>query len=234
MIKYKLKIVDIVDETEGTKTYYIEKPENLTWEAGAHTHIGHVGFDSGEKPNKNWVRHMSIMTLPDENKVGITTRLSGSSSEFKNKMAKLNIGDEVVLFKLGSRMALRRCGRPVVLLSMGVGIAAVRPVILSFIRDKADVPYLVNMNVDSSGNFIFKDEFDNLSDENFENYWLNSRQAFYEKLEHLAELEKAIYYIVGSDKFIKDVIKSLKSRNVNSEDIVIDKKEEAIQEFFSA
>ena len=232
MIKCKLKIIDIVEEAQGTKTYYFEKPEDFTWEAGAHTHIAHVGFDKGEKPNKSWVRHMSIMTLPYENKIGITTRVPGSSSEFKDKLSKLNIGDEVVLFKLGSRMALRRCNRPVILLSMGVGIATMRPIIYSFVKDKADVPYLINVNVDSSGNFIFKDELDRFTDENYKNYWLNSRQAFYERLQELIHTEKAIYYIVGSDAFIKDIIQRLIGENVNVADIHIDKKDEVLKDYF--
>lgn len=231
MIKYKLKIVDIIDEAEGTKTYYFEKPENFTWEEGAHTHIGHVGFDDGEQINKNWVRHMSIMTLLNENKIGITTRVPGSFSEFKNKLSKLNIGDEVILFKLGSRMILRRCNRPIVLLSMGVGIATMRPIILTFISDKADIPYLINVNVDSSGDFIFKDELDKLTDDSYKNYWLNSRQDFYDELQQLIEIENPIYYIVGEDVFIKDIIQQLRAKNVINSDIIIDKKDEVAHEF---
>jgi ferredoxin--NADP+ reductase len=231
MIKYTLKIIDIIDEARGTKTYYFEKPADFFWQEGAHTHIGHVGFDAGEKPNKNWVRHMSIMTLPDDNKVGITTRVPGSSSEFKGKLSELKIGDQVILFKIGSRMTLRRCNKPVILISMGVGIAAMRPIILTFAKDKDNVPYMINLNVDSSGDFIFKDELDKLTAENYKNYWLSSRQALYETLKQLIESEDAIYYIVGSDVFIKDIIHRLKANNVSSSDIVIDKKEEVMQEF---
>ncbi|WP_163193443.1 FAD-dependent oxidoreductase [Clostridium thermarum] len=232
MIKYKLKIKDIIEEAQGTKTYYFEKPKDFTWEAGAHTHIAHVGFDEGEKPNRNWVRHMSIMTLPQENKIGITTRVPGSSSEYKQKLSKLNVGDEVVLFKLGSRMGLRRCDRPIILLSMGVGIATMRPLIHSFINDKTGVPYLINVNVDSSGNYIFKDELDKLTDESYKNYWINSRQDFYERLQQLTERQNAIYYIVGSEMFLKDIIHQLLLKKVKAEDIVIDKKDEVLKDYF--
>ncbi|MCB2293238.1 hypothetical protein LGK95_06855 [Clostridium algoriphilum] len=61
--------------------------------------------------------------------------------------------------------------------------ATMRTVILTFINDKANIPYLVNVNVDSSGDFIFKDELDILADESYKNYWLNSRQDFYETLQ---------------------------------------------------
>lgn len=232
MIKYKLKIIDIINEAKGTKTYYFEKPEDLTWEPGSSIHMGIVGFDEGEKPNKSLVRHMSIMTLSNENKIGITTRIPGSSSDFKNNLSKLNIGDEVVFFKLSSKMPLRRSNRPVILLSIGVGLASMRPIIHSFLSDKTNPPYLVNVNVDSSNDFIFKEELDKFVDENYKNYWLNSRKAFYELLDELTQTENNIYYIVGSNNFVKDTIQSLKAKNVSVEDIVIDKREEDLRKLF--
>lgn len=232
MVKYKLKLIDILEEAKGTNTYYFEKPADLTWEEGSHTHIGHIGFDEGEQPNKNWVRHMSIMTLPKENKIGITTRVPGSSSEFKRKLSELKRGDEVILFKLGSRLQLKRCNRPIILISMGVGIAAFRPMILAYKENKSDIPSLFNVNIDASGEFIFKEELDQLVDESYRNYWVASRQDFYAKLQQLTKAENAIYYIVGSDPFIKDMIPYLREKQVKDEDMILDKKEEKLQEYF--
>lgn len=230
-MKHKVKILDIIDEVKGTKTYILEKPENYTWIEGSHTHIGLVGFDEGEKPNKNLVRHMSIMTLPTEEKIGFTTRVQDNPSEFKYKLSQLNIGDEVVVFKLGSRMELRRCNRPIVLLSMGVGIATMRPLILAFINDSSNIPNLFNVNVDASGD-IYKSELDKYENENYKNYWLDSRNEFYETLNQLTETQNAIYYIVGADLFIKDIIQKLRVRNVNDADIILDKKPDIIDTYF--
>lgn len=232
MIKYKLKIIDIIEEAKGTKTYLLVKPEEFKWDEGSHTHIGIVGFDEGEKPNKSLVRHMSIMSLPNEKTVGITTRVPGSSSEFKNKLSELNTGDELIIFKVGSRMSLRRSNRPIILLSMGVGIATMRPLILSFLNDKADIPFLVNANVDSSGEFVYKDELDKLTNDCYKNYWIDSRMDFYETLNKLVETKNAIYYVIGSDLFIKDMIQRLRSKNVSDSDIILDKKDEKVIEFF--
>ncbi|WP_026887656.1 FAD-dependent oxidoreductase [Clostridium beijerinckii] len=231
MEKYTLKIIDIIDETDSTKTYLFEKPENLTWEPGSHTHIGHIGFDIGDKPRKEWVRHMSITTLPEENKLAITTRVPGSKSEFKNKLSELKIGDEVVFFKIGSRMRLRRINRPIILISMGVGIATMRPLVLSFINDKTNIPYLLNINIDSSDKFVFKNQLDKLADENYKNYWINSRKGFYEILSKSMKLGDAIYYVVGSDAFIKDIIQRLRVNNIKIDDILIDRKDEVKQKF---
>ncbi|AJG99018.1 FAD-dependent oxidoreductase [Clostridium beijerinckii] len=231
MEKYTLKIIDIIDETDNTKTYFFEKPKNLTWEPGSHTHIGHIGFDIGDQPTKEWVRHMSITTLPAENKIAITTRVPGSKSEFKNKLSELKIGDEVVFFKIGSRMGLRRINKPIILISMGVGIATMRPLILSFINDKTNIPYLSNINIDSSDKFVFRNQLDKLADENYKNYWINSRKEFYEILSQSMKSEDAMYYVVGSDAFIKDIIQRLRANNVKIDDIVIDRKDERKQEF---
>lgn len=231
-MKHKAKIIDIIEETKEAKTYLLEKPEQFNWNEGSHTRFGLAWFEQGEKPNKKLFRHMSIMTLPSEGKVGFTTKIPGSSSEFKNKLSKLKIGDEIVFFKLGSRMRLRRCNKPVVLLSMGVGIATMRPLILSFVNDKTNVPFVVNMNINSSGEFVYKNELDKLENDDFKNYWIESRRDFYEKLNHLIDANDAIYYIVGDEFFIKDIIVKLKNKNVDSTDIILDKREEVIHGYY--
>lgn len=233
MIKYKLKIIDIIEEAKDTKTYYLEKPKDFTWEAGSHTHLALLGFDDGDKPNKNLVRHMSIMNLPEENRLGITTRIpSNNPSEFKSKLSKLNIGDEVVIFKIASKLALKPSNRPVVLLSMGVGIAALRPVIKTYLKDTSLVPTLTNINVDSSKDFIYKTELDSLTNETYTNLWLDSRQAFYEKLEEVSNIENAFFYIIGSYDFLKDTTSKLIAKNKTISDIVLDVRENTVNELF--
>lgn len=233
MIKYNLKIIDVIDEGNESKTYLFEKPEDFTWEEGSHVHIGLAGFDQGEKPNKNWVRHMSIMTLPDEGKIGFTTRAKRNPSEFKQRLFSSSIGDDITFFKLGSRLGLRRTGKAIVLLSMGVGIATMRPLIKAFLNDDSNIPSVISLNIDSSSEFVYRKELDQLTDENYKNYWMNSRTSYYETLQQLANSENAIYYIVGSDLFLQENIKCLKSANVDKENIVIDKKAEMQSMFFN-
>ncbi len=43
--------------------------------------------------------------------------------------------------------------------------------------------------------------------------------------------EDAMYYVVGSDAFIKDIIQRLRANNVKIDDIVIDRKDERKQKF---
>ena len=232
MEKYKLKVIDIVEEAAGIKSYYFEKPSELDWSEGAHVHIGHIGYDVGELPNKAWVRHMSITTLPSENKLGITTRVPGSCSEFKQKLSELTIGDEAIFFKFGSRMDLRRVNRPLILLSMGVGMATIRPMLLAYIKDSSDIPSLINVNVNSTEEHLFRNELEQQTTHNLNNYWLNSRQDFYKLRDQLSEKKNSFFYIVGSDEFMRENIRFLMGKGVRNEDIILDRKEEKRREYF--
>ncbi|MDF2845211.1 MAG: hypothetical protein K0R00_3637 [Herbinix sp.] len=232
MIKYTLKVIDIKQEASNTFSFYMEKPDDLIWIEGAHTHIGIVGFDKGELPNKNLVRHMSINTLPDENKIGFTTRIQEPQSEFKSELSKISIGDELVIFKLGSRLNLRRNNRPIILLSMGVGIATMRPIVHAFLVNSSSISSLVSVNIDSSKNYIFRDELDAIQTDLYKNYWYDCRADFYQSLNEFTELKNPLYYVIGSDNFIKDIIRTLHFKNVKEEDIFLDKKEEVLADYF--
>ncbi len=233
MVKYKVKITDIIEEAHGTKTFILDKPEDFTWLEGAHTHIGMLGFDEGEIPNKAWVRHMSIITLPEDNKIGFTTRVYPPFSEFKDKLSVLQAGDEVVLFKIGSRMYLRREEKTVVLVSMGVGIATMRPLIKSFIKDQTGIRELISLNIDSSGDFIYKAELEQLHNPKLKKYFAENRNEFYGILNVISENKDAYYYLVGSDNFLRDIIKYLKNKNIPEKSILLDKKEELLADYFS-
>lgn len=105
---YWTQINKIVEETDNVKTYYLDCPEDFTWEEGAHTHLALKGFNAGNKPNRSLVRHMSITTLPHENIIGITTRIREKCSEYKAVLRNLEIGTEVALFKTHSNVPLKR------------------------------------------------------------------------------------------------------------------------------
>lgn len=231
-MKHKLKIVDIREESDKTKTYLLEKPIELNWDEGSHTHIAHSGYDDGEFPNKNLVRHMSIMTLNQENLLGFTTRLNDKPSEFKRRLAELNIGDDLIVFKLGSRMRLRRENKSIVLLSMGVGIATMRPLIKTFLEDNSQIPHLININVDNTNSHVYQSELDASETSNYHNYWTKSRVEFYQTLTNILKDNHSIFYIVGSDLFLRTVIKKLKSLGIKLDDIVIDKKDGILQLYY--
>ena len=131
-------------------------------------------------------------------------------------------------------MYLRRENRPIVLVSMGVGLATMRPLIHSYIKDNTDIPKIININVDSSKDYIYKAELDHLVNSYYQNYWIATRNDFYETLNQTSEDSNAIYYVVGSDDFIIDVIKFLRNKMVHDDSIIIDKKDELLAKYFAS
>lgn len=235
MVMYTLKIIDIVEESENSKTYYLEKPEELTWEEGAHTHIALPWFQKGEERNKELVRHMSIMTLAEENKIGFTTRVKEEASLYKQELSKMSVGDELVLFKLGCHLQLRREERPLVLLSMGVAIAAMRPLIKAFVRNSDQISKLYNININKEEDYIYIDDLANDTEltDDLELIYVEDKTNYYEAIKEVSENVSPIYYIVGSDSFLTDNIEFLRSRGVKEEDIVLDKRADRRELFFN-
>lgn len=232
MKMYWTKINKIVDETPEIKTYYLDLPEDFTWEEGAFTHFGLKGFNEGEKPNRRLVRHMSISTVPNEKTIGITTRIKEECSEFKAFLRQHEVGDEVALFKIHCNVPLRRENKNVYLLSAGVGSATFRPIVIDYINNQTNINQLHSLNIDTSEKYIFTDIFANNPASNFTTDFTNNRVAYYDKVKELTVDKDGIFYIVGSDEFLKDNIAILREAGIDRNNIMLDKRQGQLPEFF--
>lgn len=213
-------IEDVVQEAAQTYTFRLKTPDGFTWEEGAHTHFALEGFNAGDAPNRSLIRHMSISTLPDEGVIGITTRIQDECSEFKSLLRGMARGETVALFKTYSNVPLKRDGRPIVLLSSGVGLATFRPLVKAYRADATGVPLVRSLNVDSSGDFLFRDVF--TTDEQMTSTYVASRQAYYTQLDTLTQTD-GWYYVVGSDDFLRDTIQALRANGIAPDQILLDK-----------
>lgn len=228
---YWTKINRIVDESPEIKTYYLDCPEGVTWEEGAHIHLALTGFNAGDKPNRSLVRHMSISTLPSEETIGITTRIKEECSEFKRILRTLDVGDEVAVFKIHSNVPLRRENKNIYFLSSGVGLATFRPLVLEYFNSQENVGQVHSLNVDSSKQYLFPDLFETVTDNNFSSQFVNNRKDYYERVEELAADKDALYYIVGSDEFLLENIAILHEQGIQSDHIKLDKHERRLADF---
>lgn len=223
---YWLKIKKIVQETSEIKTFLLERPEDFTWDAGAHTHFALKGFNAGSQPNRSLVRHMSISTLPSEEAIGITTRIREQCSEFKSILKQLRIGDEAAIFKTHTNIPLRRIGKKVYLLSSGVGLATFRPIALDYFHRPDGIVHMHSLNIESSKQFLFPDIFQSDPDKNFTAQFVDNRQAYYEEVRKLAQDKDGLFYIVGSDEFLVQNIALLRENGISADQLMIDKREE--------
>lgn len=215
MKKHLLNIVDIREELSDMKTFFLQCPEDYDWAEGSVTHIAHPGYENEE----GWVRHMSIMTLPQEGLIGFTTRIHDNSI-YKQKLNNLKIGDTLVVFKTHSHLTLRRENRPIVFISMGVALATLRPLFLTLKKDNHNIKESHHLHVYKESDLLYGNE---TSDCGINQHLVKNRQAFSAVLPDLLR-DDALYYVVGSDDFMRDTIVTLKSLNVKSDQIVIDRR----------
>ena len=223
---YWTKINTIIEETPEVRTYLMDRPEDFTWEEGSHTHFALEGFNAGDKPNRDLIRHMSISTLPHENFIGITTRIKEQCSIFKTALKDHKIGDEVAIFKTRSNVPLKRDDKNVYLLSSGVGLATYRPLVLSYFERAEGVNQIHSLNIDSSKDFLFTDIFKLTPDKKFTAQFVDNRKDYYEEVQQLAADKNGLFYVVGSDEFLVHNIKVLREQGVQPAQIMLDKYEE--------
>lgn len=230
---YWTKINKVIEESSEVKTYMLECPKDFTWEEGAHTHFALEGFNAGEKPNRSLVRHMSISTLPQEDSIGITTRIKEQCSEFKSTLRDLKVGSKVALFKTGSNVPLKRENKNIYFLSSGVGIATLRPLLLDYIERADNVNHIHSLNIDSSKDFLFTDIFKTTDEQKLTATYVDNRKDYYEKVKDLAIDENGLYYVVGSDEFLVENISVLQEAGIRADQIVLDKHERRLPEFLA-
>lgn len=229
---YWTKINKIIEETPEVKTFLLDLPEGFTWEEGAHTHLALEGFNAGDQPNKSLVRHMSISTLPNEQTVGITTRIRELCSEFKSILRNLEVGDKVALFKIHSNVPLKREDKNIYLLSSGVGLATFRPLVLTYLERPDNINRIHSLTIDSTKDYLFTDVFESAPDKNFTSQYVDNRKDYYEEVKKLAADQDGLFYVVGSDEFIMQNIDVLREHGIKPEQIVLDKRERQLPNFF--
>ncbi|MEK5037082.1 dihydropteridine reductase [Sporosarcina sp. FSL K6-3457] len=228
---YWTKINKIIDETPEVKTYLLDRPEDFSWEEGSHTHFALKGFNTGDKPNRSLIRHMSISTLPHENSIGITTRIREQCSEFKATLRNLEVGNEVAIFKTHSNIPLKRENKNVYLLSSGVGLATFRPLVLDYFERAENVNQIHSLNIDSSKDFLFTTIFESAPDKKFSSQFVDNRKDYYDEVKNLATDKDGHFYVVGSDEFLMENIELLRAQGIEPEQIMLDKRQQQLAEF---
>lgn len=227
MDKHQVKILDIKEEYKNVFTYTLEKPEDLVWDEGSSFHLALPGYDTGSEINKKLVHHLSINTLTDEGTIKFTTKIPIRKSVFKKALSNLKEGDEVTIYKIKSHMILRREDKPIVLLSQGLAMSTMRPLIKKFEIDNSNIPELISLNVNKKDNHLYEKDFECVDGTCFFKYWLESRNDYLKKLKDLAnEKPDAYFYVVGSEIYVLDTLYILRENGIANSQIIIDKSDE--------
>ncbi len=221
--RLSVKLINIVKHNEETYSYDFQKDMMMDWYEGDSSKL-FLQSSEGEEGRK-----FSHASLPEEEIIRFTTRIRPNPSAYKKTLSSLKIGDRVEMTPPSGHFRLIREDRPIVLISNGVGIAAVRSLVKAFDKDDYGIPFMLQINVDHSGE-IYDDEFEEIArrQSHFKSVYTKGRKAFYQTLDY--ELQKFVFssfdhpwlYVVGSDEFVEDTIQHLTSVGYGREDILTD------------
>lgn len=221
--RHQLKLVNIIEHGSDTYSYDFEKTPVGEWSEGDSSKIF---FQIGEKEVG---KAFSYATLPSEPIVRFTTRIRPVRSDFKQMLSEVKIGETVEITYPKGDFKIQRLNRPIILLSNGVGIAATRALVKAFEADSDGIHSMTQINVDASG-AIYEEEFEALMHENskFKSLYVKHRAEFYEALKAkiiaLWETvdETPLFYVVGSETFVKGTVTYLYEAGYNDGDVVLD------------
>lgn len=221
--RYTIELKEIIQHNEETFSFDFVSEDITSWAEGDSSKL-YVKMGDGEMGKK-----FSYATLPDEKTLRFTTRIKEERSVYKQQLADMKIGDTLEVTEPSGDFKLKRVKRPVLLLSNGVGIAAVRSLVKHYEDNTLFVPEMMQINVDSKGH-IYKDEFDLLKESlsNFSSYYVTNRKAFYGLVDHELQLMIArhkidpLVYVVGSNSFVNENVSHLKDVGFSEEDIITD------------
>lgn len=225
-----IKILKIEKLNSDSYSFTCSRPENLSWEVGSNGHFSleiPTGDKIRDKPNQ---RHMSIVSHPDEEHIVFSTRIRQERSSFKARLSDLTVGDQLYLYGLNNRIPIVKANRPLLFITMGVGIGTCRPYLVEYKNSEGEISSLSILSICKEGEILFKEEFENMSLVNFENRYTNDRTTFFMEIEqYLKRAEDPVIYPIGSDQFLAQTCSFLLDHQIKDEAIYIDKKKTATE-----
>lgn len=221
--RHKVILREITLDAEHTYSYHFAYDGSFTWKEGDSSKL------FLDVNNEKMGKKFSHASLTHEGTIRFTTRVRPERSDYKESMSRLVCGDIVEISKPKGDFGLTRDRRPVVLLSNGVGIAAVRSLIKSFEQDMTGVPFILQINVDRHEP-LYSKEFDRLQQDrdNFKSLYVTNRNLYTgvldHELQHIMEafVREPIFHVVGSETFVVETIRHLHLVGFENEAIITD------------
>jgi len=219
---FKTQVVEFISATNIDKDYYVirlKKPSDLMWRSGEHAIFSLPG---SKVEGKKW-RAFSIASTPKEDEMLIGTRTGKEVSSFKKHFINMKKGELVKLRGPFGWFTEQDKNSPVIFIGLGVGVTPFRALLKSFDQQE-------NRNLEfiysSSNVFLFKDEINKIVEQNdkFNMFYTRTIEETNDAISESARkyVNKAFYYIGGSQKAIKSITKLLKMNGIKSKKIIND------------
>ncbi len=227
MERFRSEIIEIRKENPETYTYIMKNPHGHTWESGANTHVALNGFDINPgRTDSTLVRHMSILTAPEEGYLAFTTRIRNNPSRYKKVLMGTGVGDYITIYKSKAHMRPERNGGNIVCFAMGVAVAAFRPFVLGYFKNQDGIKSFTLIYSDREGSHIFPELFEEKESKEYKGVKVSGRIALYEKVREYSSLKNTSFYIAGSDDMMVNTVRILRDNGVSEKAIFLDRKPE--------
>lgn len=213
--KKELSFLKSYKETEDFYTFLFEKEKDITWNAGQYGL-----FTITHKKIKNNTRPFSVASVPQENTIQITTKISDQPSEFKKAMLELTKGTKITMAGPVGAFYLKE-EHPTVLIAGGIGITPFRSIVKQLEAEKKERPVHL-LYLDSNKTYIFKDELDRIaSNTSIGLTYLDSSNHLQQALDKSISTYKnnAKYYIAGPKSMVEDTSTYLRDNEISKRNI---------------
>lgn len=216
--KHKIKVQKIIQIDAYTQTIWFDMPKNFKWKPGS---SGLFCFDKAFSNFIIDVRYMRWMTVArseDKTYLEITCRVPGSNSLFKQSIMSLEVGSEMILYNVHSHCPLIRTDKHLVFLSMGIGSTTFKNLFESYEENQEGILSITSINVDNHRTNLYYNQFPLVN-----KIYTSNRLEFQKQLDHYLNQPETIFYIVGSEDFLHEMINKLKNSSIHIESILIDR-----------
>lgn len=144
-------------ELSDTWSVFLAKPPGFAYTAGDYTELE---LDYPPRGGRRW---FSLSSAPHEEQLRITFRLPQPHTAFKDRLMKLQPGDQVQLAPAMGNFNLPRQPRPVLLVAAGVGATPYRSIISQLDKDNRLRDWdLTLLHAAAAGDYLFEDVFGRL------------------------------------------------------------------------
>ncbi len=213
----KVKILEVKEVADFTKSYVLEKPSGFEYKAGDHGYI-ELSPDSG-KP-------FSFVSSPHEDTMEFATIIR-DESEWKQELNKKQVGDELILSGPYGKFGYEENETDIGFVAGGIGITPFIS-ILRYLTDKGkDTKVTLFYSARTLKACPFRDELDELAeknknikivytitdDESFEGSKVRIDKDFIEK--NSDNIKNKTWYIAGPPKMVVAINSILKELEVS-------------------
>lgn len=202
-------------EYDDVYTFVFDTPNPIlsnSFQAGQYVHVRLPNVPEGEKS----VRELSFANAPSDGEVhlGVDTR---SGSPYQSTLVAMEKGGTATLFKVKGMMVLPTDKTEVVMIAGGVGITPFRSM-LREIEQKSipATPVLIHVSRDT---FLYEEELQALP---FEQYRVGRSEAAEAIKNVIKKYPAALYFVAGSENFVRDIEALLLHSEIDTEAIFKD------------